>query len=47
MTSLLKDKENKENKWNRLEGKWNEMLWTRDKIRFIIYAALKRTGARA
>ena len=26
-----------------MEGKWNEMLWTRDKIRF--YAALKRTDA--
>lgn len=27
-----------------MEGKWNEMLWTRDKIR--LYAALKRTDAR-
>lgn len=27
-----------------MEGKWNEMLWTRDKIR--LYAALKRTGTR-
>lgn len=27
-----------------MEGKWNEMLWTRDKIH--LYAALKRTGAR-
>ena len=28
-----------------MEGKWNEMLWTRDKIR-LLYAALKRTDAR-
>ena len=27
-----------------MEGKWNEMLWTRDKIR--LYATLKRTDAR-
>lgn len=27
-----------------MEGKWNEMLWTRDKIR--LFAALKRTDAR-
>ena len=27
-----------------MEGKWNEMLWTRDKIR--LHAALKRTDAR-
>ena len=27
-----------------MEGKWNEMLWTRDNIR--LNAALKRTDAR-
>ena len=27
-----------------MEGKWNEMLWTPDKIR--LYAAVKRTDAR-
>lgn len=27
-----------------MEGKWNEMLWTRDKIR--LYATLKSTDAR-
>ena len=27
-----------------MEGKWNEMLWTRDKFR--LYATLKRTDAR-
>ena len=27
-----------------MEGKWNEMLWTRDKFR--LYATRKRTDAR-
>ena len=27
-----------------MEGKWNEILWTRDKIR--LYATLKSTDAR-